>query len=419
VPPPPLERPTPLEITEDDLLQAAGQQEGPAWRVLLGAVAGVSGLLAQEVLYRATGRPDAPLPLSLPAWRGVIQHLHALFAQVTAGVLTPCLARDQVGAPVAFAPYALTRYPQREPMPSTSAAIEAYFAASVSARPRASVDMGKAPLLHALQSQHDRLAQRQAALERELTAAEDREQYRHWGELVLAYGHALPSGAAELQVDGETIPLDPTKSVAENAEGYFDIYKRKKRAATELPALLDRLQQELAYLEQTQTLLEAARTPDDVQAIRTELREQGVLSAPSPEKANQKKAARVKQREQKAARPLTLWLGGFQIMVGRSGMQNEAVLRMADPDDLWLHARGVPGAHVVLRVAHQQPPEEIILQAAAIAAYYSRPRTAGTVEVDVTQRKYVRRMPGARPGLVTYVHEHTLRVRPAPPELVE
>ena len=98
-------------------------------------------------------------------------------------------------------------------------------------------------------------------------------------------------------------------------------------------------------------------------------------------------------------------------LVGRSGAQNDAALRLADADDVWLHARNVPGAHTVLRSGGRDVPDEIINQAAQIAAYYSKLRESTSAEVDVTRRRYVRRIPGAHPGLVTYRNEYTIRVQ--------
>ena len=117
---------------------------------------------------------------------------------------------------------------------------------------------------------------------------------------------------------------------------------------------------------------------------------------------------------EEGARPVSLWLDEIQVLVGRSGAQNDAALRLADADDVWLHARNVPGAHTVLRSGGRDVPEATIQQAAQIAAYYSKLRDSTSAEVDVTKRRYVRRIPGGHPGLVTYRNEYTIRVKPMP-----
>ncbi|RMF37812.1 MAG: DUF814 domain-containing protein, partial [Chloroflexi bacterium] len=103
---------------------------------------------------------------------------------------------------------------------------------------------------------------------------------------------------------------------------------------------------------------------------------------------------------------------GFLILVGRNARQNDEVtFKRAGPDDLWLHARGVPGAHVVIKSGGQAVPETTLHLAATLAAYYSAARDGAQIAVDVTERKRVRRLKGNRPGMVTYRGERTLWIK--------
>ena len=105
--------------------------------------------------------------------------------------------------------------------------------------------------------------------------------------------------------------------------------------------------------------------------------------------------------------------GGHQIYVGHTGAQNDAVtFDIAGPDDTWLHSRGVPGAHVVVKWAGGEPDEPVLRAAAELAAHYSAGRAAGRVEVDYAARRDVRKIKGAGPGMVTYRNERTVRVEP-------
>jgi predicted ribosome quality control (RQC) complex YloA/Tae2 family protein len=118
----------------------------------------------------------------------------------------------------------------------------------------------------------------------------------------------------------------------------------------------------------------------------------------------------------KRPRPL-LDRDGNAVYVGHSGRQNDLVtFDLAGPDDTWLHARGVAGSHVIVRWRSPRAEEdpETIEAAAALAAYYSAARDSGSVEVDVTRRRHVRKIKGAGPGMVTYRQERTIAVRPAP-----
>jgi predicted ribosome quality control (RQC) complex YloA/Tae2 family protein len=117
-----------------------------------------------------------------------------------------------------------------------------------------------------------------------------------------------------------------------------------------------------------------------------------------------------------AARRVFRTTEGGQIMVGRSARENDYLtFDEARPDDLWLHARGIPGAHVILKPARAPASDEDIEAAAGVAAYYSAGRGSGKVPVDVTQRRFVRRVRGGRPGQVHYTDERTLLVAPGLP----
>jgi predicted ribosome quality control (RQC) complex YloA/Tae2 family protein len=99
--------------------------------------------------------------------------------------------------------------------------------------------------------------------------------------------------------------------------------------------------------------------------------------------------------------------------VGRNGRQNDEVtFRRAAPDDMWLHAHGVPGAHVIIKSSGAAVSEETLLMAARLAARYSAAREEPRVQVDFTERRHVRHISGGRPGMVTYTHESTLVVAP-------
>lgn len=417
VPPPPLSRPDPFTVQAAQLAAAAGENaKQPAWRVLMGQTSGCGPQIAREVIFRATGTAEALA--GDVVWQDVLGAARGIFTQVQTGELTPCLARDEDGSVAAYAPYALTMFPQRESLDSMSAAIEKFYREQGDAPPqRQTRDLGQKPLQTALGERMDQLRQRRRALKRQESEATDAEEWRRRGELVLAYGYSVAAGSGEIQVDGETVKIDPQVSVAANADTYFNAYKRKKRAQEEVPGLLRKVESEYAYCEQAEALLEAAETPSDVRPLRNELREQGILGGQNG-KRKKPQGKRGKGKRGKTAddgaQPVSFWLDGVQVLVGRSGAQNDAALRLADADDLWLHARNVPGAHTLLRSGGRDVPDEIISQAAQIAAYYSKLRESTSAEVDVTRRRYVRRIPRSPPGLVTYRNEYTIRVKPMP-----
>jgi predicted ribosome quality control (RQC) complex YloA/Tae2 family protein len=104
---------------------------------------------------------------------------------------------------------------------------------------------------------------------------------------------------------------------------------------------------------------------------------------------------------------------GFVLLVGKNSRQNEEVtFHQAAANDLWLHARGVPGAHVIVKSGGRPIPETTLREAAALAAYYSQARENGSVAVDYTEQRYVRHMKSGGPGMVSYERERTLHVTP-------
>ena len=191
------------------------------------------------------------------------------------------------------------------------------------------------------------------------------------------------------------------------AQRYFHRYQRQQRGAVVVAARLARTRLRQQAIAEALALLAAAGTVATVRRIEQEAQEEGLIPmGDRPPRRRPDDHARGFDRHV---------IGGVEVLVGQSRRGNDRVtFREARPDDLWLHARGVPGAHVVIRVPGPSVPERVLQAAAALAAGSSAARNAGSVAVDYTQRRYVRRIKGAPPGLVTYRQERTLRVVPDP-----
>jgi predicted ribosome quality control (RQC) complex YloA/Tae2 family protein len=202
------------------------------------------------------------------------------------------------------------------------------------------------------------------------------------------------------------IPLDPALSAVDNAQAYFDRYRRAQRAAKSMPQRLRKVDLALQDLDQLETDLQLAESRPEIEQIRRMLAQEGHLPS--------KKTARMGRSE-----PLSLTTSdGSTILIGRNSRQNDQLtFRQASADDWWFHARGVPGAHVIVRSQGQSLSPATIQRAAELAAFFSRLRDERDVPVDYTQRRHVRRIPGAAPGLVTYSQEETVRVSPRGPQV--
>jgi predicted ribosome quality control (RQC) complex YloA/Tae2 family protein len=292
-------------------------------------------------------------------------------------------------------------------MPSLSAAMDAYVADQVSADPYAAA---KRRLHEVIQRAQGRLERRRKAIQQEAPDPGEADRLRQWGQWLLAYAHQVERGAKEFVADtGDgstiTIPLEPELPAVENAQVYFARYRKAQRAAEETPARLREVQMGLDQLRQLETDLDLAASRPEIEEVRVALQDAGHLRA--------KRGTRSRPKVPRA-KPLQVESpDGWMIWVGRGSRQNdELTFRRARPDDWWLHARGVPGAHVIARGEGKEMPPGTLQRAAELAAYYSGARDEASVPVDVTRRRYVRRIPGAAPGLVTYTHEQTVRVAP-------
>jgi predicted ribosome quality control (RQC) complex YloA/Tae2 family protein len=409
VPPPPQAKLSPRDLTEYRLQQilAADEESEQVWQVLVRGLQGMSPLLARELAFRALGHPRA-IVAQVERIAPLLEAIQELLSPLAGGQWQPTLVLEQ-GEPVAYAPYPVTHRGKPQPMTSMSRAIEVYTAAAASADPYAAA---KRPVREAIARARARLEHRRAALERSLQEAAEADQWRQWGEWILAYAHTVTPGQTEVVAetgDGEPlhIPLDPDRSAVDNAQAYFTRYRKAQRAVEGGPARLKETHLALRDLEQSETDLDLAASRPEIDEVRAALVDAGHV-----------RAKRAKSSRAAHSQPLSLTSpDGFAILVGRNSRQNDEVtFRRASGDDWWFHARGVPGSHVIVRAAGQEMPGSTIERAAELAAYFSRSRNEPDVVVDYTQRRHVRRIPGAAPGLVTYSQELTLRAIPRGPD---
>jgi predicted ribosome quality control (RQC) complex YloA/Tae2 family protein len=373
-------------------------------------VRGVSPLLAREITYRATGDVNTTVG-QLTALAPFLDAYQQLFDDLQSNRWQPTLAlAEETGEPVAFAPYPLDHLPNSRPSATFSEAIEIFFAEAAGG-----YAIAKAPLIEAINQARARLARRRERLAEDAAAQANPTALKEKGEAILAYAAQIQPGQTQITVEwllGEAplkIELDPSLSASENAQQYFNRYRKAQRAAEEIPAQFDKISLEERYLEQLEQDLAMADNRPEIDGVAEALAEAGYYRS---------RRERQKRQKQAATRFLRLTApDGATVWVGKNALQNaHLTFSRAAADDLWLHARDAPGAHVVIPTAAGLPTEADVFWAAGVAAWYSRARYDTSVEVDVTLKKYVRAIKGAAPGLVTYRHETTLRVAPLEPE---
>jgi predicted ribosome quality control (RQC) complex YloA/Tae2 family protein len=302
-----------------------------------------------------------------------------------------------------FAPFALTHFPRWEARPTLSAAAEEFFRQSRGIR---AIDVARRATRAAVAAERALAEKKRDSLQRALEGTTKAESLRQQGELLLAYSSAIPRGAATYRADGVDLELDPRLTAVEYAQQLFRRYRKAKAALREVPALLDEAMARLRYLDEVAGLAEIADTSEALRALRAELR-------PAKERPGLPRRGRRPSRIGDTILRLRT-NDRREILVGRTAQQNNQVtFDLGRPDDVWLHARGCPGAHVILRATESEPSPAEILAAAQIAAYYSANRDATKVTVDWTRRKNVRKVAKSTPGLVTYSGERSLIVQPS------
>ena len=282
-----------------------------------------------------------------------------------------------------------------------SAAVEAAFAAGPG-RSRYTVTRSAAEVSRKIRAAIEVEQRRARALAREIPEQEEVERLRLFGEAIFANLANIPAGATSLEFNDLTVPLDPLRTPVEAANEYFSEYARRRDAAARVPALRETSAQRVEYLETLLAMAEAS----DAQGVHRQI-DRELQSFPGGQTAE---VVGKKRRPSQEPQPRRFQSpDGFTILVGTNGTMNDRLtFKVAAPDDVWFHARGEPGAHVVLRGASRQPSAEAIQLAANLAAKYSRARGSGSVTVDHTAVRNVRKIRGAPPGLVRYVNEQTV-----------
>lgn len=270
-----------------------------------------------------------------------------------------------------------------------------------------------ADLLKVLANTADRIARKLSLQQKELADCSDRETWKIYGDLINANLYSIQKGdrtATLVNFYDEnqaevTIPLDPRKTPAQNAQKYYGEYRKADTAEKKLRELIEEGQQEAIYIDSVFDALTRAQTNDELSAIRAELAEQGYLrkKGPAPKKGKETKLAPKRYRSD----------DGFLILVGRNNVQNDQLtLKDARGRDVWFHTKNIPGSHTIVVSDGQEVPDSTLNQAAIIAAANSKAADSAQVPVDYTLIKNVKKPRGAKPGMVIYVNYQTAYVTP-------
>ena len=314
----------------------------------------------------------------------------------------PCLTETSF-SPVPFANQV------EEPFASLSDLLDTYYKDKAE---RDRVKQQASELIRRVENELQKNRHKLKKQEKELLATDNAEEFRQKGELLTTFLHQVPNDQDQVILDNYytnqpiTIALDKALTPSQNAQRYFKRYQKLKEAVKYLTDLIEETKVTILYLESVETVLNQAGL-EEIAEIREELIQTGFIRRRQREKIQKRK----KPEQYLASDGKTI------IYVGRNNLQNEELtFKMARKEELWFHAKDIPGSHVVIS-GNLDPSDEVKTDAAELAAYFSQGRLSNLVQVDMIEVKKLNKPTGGKPGFVTYTGQKTLRVTPDPEKI--
>lgn len=314
----------------------------------------------------------------------------------------PCLTETSF-SPVPFANQV------GEPFTSLSDLLDTYYKDKAE---RDRVKQQASELIRRVENELQKNRHKLKKQEKELLATDNAEEFRQKGELLTTFLHQVPNDQDQVILDNYytnqpiTIALDKALTPNQNAQRYFKRYQKLKEAVKYLTDLIEETKATILYLESVETVLNQAGL-EEIAEIREELIQTGFIRRRQREKIQKRK----KPEQYLASDGKTI------IYVGRNNLQNEELtFKMARKEELWFHAKDIPGSHVVIS-GNLDPSDEVKTDAAELAAYFSKGRLSNLVQVDMIEVKKLNKPTGGKPGFVTYTGQKTLRVTPDPEKI--
>ncbi|MBR6781710.1 MAG: NFACT family protein [Clostridia bacterium] len=415
--PPPQDKDNPLEVDFDrfaTLFSAESPDKGLD-KFILSRFCGISATVAREMAVLATRHTDTPLCYVTPeeAWRG----FDGIMSRIKEGSFVPTMVFDG-GNAVEYAFCPLTQYvPPTETCAyeTASGMLDAYF----ETRDKESrIRQRAADVLRLLTNAESRIKKKLDIQRGELSDCERADTYKKYGDMITANLWQLTRGMKQAELtdyelwDDEKgeygtvlLELDERLTPSANAQKYYKKYAKARNAKVELARQIELGEAELSYVYTVFDALTRAETASDLAEIRDELYRSGYASRMKGY------AAPKKQPAPAVAKFRTT--NGYLVYCGKNNLQNEYIThKLADRNDYWFHAKGVPGSHVVMVTGGEEPDAQDFTDAASIAAHYSKAAGGAQIPVDYLLVRHVRKVPGAKPGFVTYHTNWTAYVTP-------
>ncbi|WP_180850070.1 Rqc2 family fibronectin-binding protein [Bacillus sp. UMB0893] len=395
--PPEQNKLNPFEAEEETILKKIDFNSGKLDQQIMQQFAGISPLFASEILFQSGLANRSTLPASFLN----------LVSKIKNNQISPTMIESEAKEYFYILPLSHLKGTEKV-FPSISMLLDRYYYGKA-ARDR--VKQQGNDLERFVQNELKKNKTKIKKLEATLKDAEKAEKYKLQGELVTANLYTIKRGDKIAEVinyyDGEmiNITLNPQKTPSENAQSYFQKYNKAKKSVAFVEEQISLAKNEIVYFENVYQQIESA-SPKDIEEIREELMDGGYIK---------KKQAKGNKKNKPAKVVLEKYVSsdGTEILVGKNNKQNEYLTnRTAARDDVWLHTKDIPGSHVVIR--NSSPSADTILEAANLAAYFSKAKSSSSVPVDYTKIRHVKKPNGSKPGFVIYDNQQTVYVTPDP-----
>ncbi|MBX0356507.1 NFACT family protein [Halobacillus sp. Nhm2S1] len=387
----------PVDLEPDSFIRKLDFNSGKMDKQILNVVMGFSPMITKEIVHRA----------GLGGSQAVKEAYREIREIILSHAYEPQIHRGEKEQFYVIPLHAFSDDVER--FDSVSAMLDDYYSGKAE---RDRVKQQAGDLHRFLKNERDKNKRKIKKHETTLKKSESAEEYQKLGELLTAHMHMVKTGDESVTVvdyydpdqSEMTIELNPNKTPSENAQSYFQTYTKMKKSKEVVQKEIRKAEDEILYFDRLLQQVESARE-EDIEEIREELREQGYLKKKTAAKGNRKNKPQKPKPESFESTDGTL------IYVGRNNKQNEYLTnRMANKMDIWLHAKDIPGSHVVIR--DEDPSEDTLFEAAQLAANFSKSSKSSSVPVDYTRIRHVKKPSGAKPGFVTYDQQQTLFVTP-------
>ncbi|WP_369902966.1 NFACT family protein [Bacillus manliponensis] len=397
VAPPAQHKRNPLQIeTKEEFLQPLDFLAGKMDKQLVGAFTGISPLFAKEVVTKAGMVNESALS----------EAFFTLQVPLKEHTYTPTMMIESGKEYFYLFPLSHIKGEQKT-FTTVSELLDRFFFGKAE---RDRVKQQAHDLERFMQNEKIKNEKKLIKLNKTLQDAKKADKYQRLGELLTANMYAVQRGQTEVEVidyydeNGATvtISLDPLKSPSDNAQRYFQKYQKAKNSVTIVNEQIEKTKEEIVYFDSLLQQMEAASSKD-IEEIREELAEEGYM--------RQRKTKNMKKKPTKPVLDKYIASDGTEIFVGKNNKQNDYLTnKFARRDEIWLHTKDIPGSHVVIRSI--EPSEETLLEAAKLAAYFSKAKDSGSVPVDYTKIRHVKKPSGSKLGFVTYDNQQTVYVTP-------